>query len=70
LTEIDKMIELIAEEGKSDKENLDWCNKERKENKNHSLKIIFLYSYAMHLPSDETTRYKCAKLCALSSKQE
>merc|ERR1719506_1736431 len=27
------MIELIAEEGKSDKKNLDWCNKERKENK-------------------------------------
>jgi hypothetical protein len=33
LTEIDKMIELIGEEGKADKENLDWCNKERKENK-------------------------------------
>jgi hypothetical protein len=33
LGEIDKMIDLIVEEGKSDKENLDWCNKERKENK-------------------------------------
>lgn len=32
LKEITKMIELIAEEGKSDKENLDWCNKERDEN--------------------------------------
>jgi len=32
LTEIDKMIELIAEEGASDKENLDWCKKERKDN--------------------------------------
>lgn len=32
LEEISKMIELIAEEGKSDKENLDWCNKEREEN--------------------------------------
>merc|ERR1719181_1555931 len=26
------MIELIAEEGKADKTNLDWCNTERKEN--------------------------------------
>merc|ERR1719333_1960613 len=26
------MIELIAEEGASDKENLDWCKKERKDN--------------------------------------
>jgi len=33
LTEIDNMIELIGEEGKADKDNLDWCNKERKENK-------------------------------------
>mmetsp|Transcript_115416 Transcript_115416/g.181608 ORF Transcript_115416/g.181608 Transcript_115416/m.181608 type:complete len:743 (-) Transcript_115416:88-2316(-) len=32
LEEIDKMLELITEEGKSDKENLDWCNKEREEN--------------------------------------
>jgi len=32
LKEIKKMIGLIAEEGKSDKENLDWCNKERDEN--------------------------------------
>lgn len=32
LAEIDKMLELIAEEGKVDKENLDWCNKERDEN--------------------------------------
>jgi len=32
LDEIDKMIELIAEEGASDKENLDWCKKERKDN--------------------------------------
>jgi len=32
LDEIDKMIELIGEEGKADKEKLDWCNKERKEN--------------------------------------
>merc|ERR1719408_857271 len=32
LAEIDKMIDLIAEEGKQDKENLDWCNKERDEN--------------------------------------
>merc|ERR1719253_1465766 len=33
LAEIAKMITLIGEEGKSDKKNLDWCNKERKENK-------------------------------------
>jgi len=33
LTEIDNMIELIGEEGAADKENLDWCNKERKDNK-------------------------------------
>jgi len=33
LDEIDKMIELIKEEGTSDKEKLDWCKKERKENK-------------------------------------
>merc|ERR1719162_1284208 len=33
LTEIDNMIELIDEEGKADKEKLDWCNKERKDNK-------------------------------------
>jgi len=33
LDEIDKMIELIGEEAAQDKENLDWCNKERKENK-------------------------------------
>jgi hypothetical protein len=32
LEEIDKMLELIEEEGKSDKENLDWCNSERDEN--------------------------------------
>jgi len=32
LKEIAKMLELIDEEGKSDKENLDWCNKEREEN--------------------------------------
>merc|ERR1719502_1865006 len=32
LDEIDKMIELIAQEGKADKENLAFCNKERKEN--------------------------------------
>jgi len=33
LDEIDKMIKLIGDEGKADKENLDWCKKERKENK-------------------------------------
>jgi len=32
LDEIDKMIEVIKEEGKADKEKLDWCNKERTEN--------------------------------------
>merc|ERR1712224_596672 len=32
LTEIDKMLEVIVEEGKVDKENLDWCNAERTEN--------------------------------------
>jgi chromosome segregation ATPase len=32
LDEIDKMIDLIIEEGKADKKNLDWCNAERKEN--------------------------------------
>lgn len=37
LDEIDKMLDLITEEGKSDKENLDFCNKERKEN-NDSLR--------------------------------
>jgi hypothetical protein len=30
--EIDKMIDLIIEEGKADKKKLDWCNAERKEN--------------------------------------
>jgi len=33
LDEIDKMIELIGEEAAADKKNLDWCNTERKENK-------------------------------------
>jgi hypothetical protein len=33
LGEIDKMLELIEEEGKADKEKFDWCKKERKENK-------------------------------------
>jgi len=32
LEEIAKMIDLIAEEGKADKKNLDFCNSERKEN--------------------------------------
>jgi len=32
LKEITKMLELIEEEGKQDKENLDWCNDERTEN--------------------------------------
>jgi len=32
LDEIDKMIDLIVEEGKADKEKLGWCNKERTEN--------------------------------------
>jgi len=32
LDEIDKMLELIKEEGKADKENFDWCVKERDEN--------------------------------------
>jgi len=33
LAEIDKMLDLIEEEGVADKKNLDWCNDERKENK-------------------------------------
>jgi hypothetical protein len=32
LGEIKKMLKLIVEEGKQDKENLDWCNTEREEN--------------------------------------
>jgi len=32
LDEIDKMIDVIGDEGKADKEKLDWCNKERTEN--------------------------------------
>merc|ERR1740138_815108 len=32
LGEIKKMLALIVEEGKQDKENLDWCNTEREEN--------------------------------------
>merc|ERR1719378_1029899 len=32
LKEITKMLEVIEEEGKQDKENLDWCNDERTEN--------------------------------------
>merc|ERR1719231_1029603 len=32
LGEIEKMLKLIVEEGKQDKENLDWCNTEREEN--------------------------------------
>jgi chromosome segregation ATPase len=31
LKEITKMLDLIEEEGKQDKENLDWCNDERTE---------------------------------------
>jgi len=38
LDEIDNMIELIGEEGKADKEKLDWCNSERKENKDSRAK--------------------------------
>jgi len=33
LDEISKMLDLIGEEAKADKENLDWCSKERRENK-------------------------------------
>jgi len=33
LAEIDKMIELIAEEGAEDKSKLDWCKSERNDNK-------------------------------------
>jgi len=33
LAEIEKMIKLTDEEGKQDKEKLDWCRAERKENK-------------------------------------
>jgi len=33
LDEIEKMIEVIVEEGKADKKKLDWCNGERKEKK-------------------------------------
>jgi len=32
LGEIEKMLALIVEEGKQDKENLDWCNTEREDN--------------------------------------
>jgi len=32
LAEITKMLKVIVEEGKADKENLDWCNSERTEN--------------------------------------
>jgi len=32
LAEIEKMLDLIVEEGKQDKENLDWCNTERDDN--------------------------------------
>lgn len=32
VTELGKMLEVIEEEGKADKENLDWCNEERTEN--------------------------------------
>merc|ERR1719361_338886 len=32
LGEIDKMLEVIVEEGKADKEKLDWCNSERAAN--------------------------------------
>merc|ERR1719331_76247 len=35
LKEITKMLEIIEEEGKQDKENLDWCNDERTENNNN-----------------------------------
>jgi len=31
ITEIDNMLKLNEEEGKADKENLDWCNSEREE---------------------------------------
>jgi septal ring factor EnvC (AmiA/AmiB activator) len=34
LSEIEKMLEVIVEEGKADKEKLEWCKKERKENRN------------------------------------
>jgi len=40
LGEIKKMLKLIVEEGKQDKENLDWCNTEREENDaNHADKV-------------------------------
>jgi len=40
LGEIKKMLALIVEEGKQDKENLDWCNTEREENDaNHAEKV-------------------------------
>merc|ERR1719515_386359 len=32
LAEIEKILAIISEEGKVDKENLDWCNAEREEN--------------------------------------
>merc|ERR1719324_1235234 len=32
LEEIEKVLALISEEGKNDKENLEWCNAEREEN--------------------------------------
>ena len=32
LKEIDKMLKVIVEEGKADKDNLDWCNTECTEN--------------------------------------
>jgi chromosome segregation ATPase len=32
ITEIEDMLKLNEEEGKADKENLDWCNSEREEN--------------------------------------
>jgi len=32
LTEIDKMLKVIVEEGKADQDNLDWCNEERSDN--------------------------------------
>merc|ERR1719454_1986502 len=32
LAEIEKILAIITEEGKADKENLDWCNNEREDN--------------------------------------
>jgi hypothetical protein len=66
LNEIDKMIDLIEEESASDKEKLDWCMKERKENKadlkEKEKEIMRLLTILMSSMCSSTSLKKASKL--------